>query len=121
MIKIIPLIVFLFSGILLSCNEAEPVPGNCDYTATVIDLSGVDGCGFVLETADGTRYEPIFILMCGNGAEYQESPVVHLDLKHGQTVSFSYESWEGGTICMAGTPVRITCMVEIAPPPKSMD
>ena len=51
--------LFVFAIMLAGCNE-EPSRKACEngVLATVRDLTGLEGCGFVFELADGQRLEP---------------------------------------------------------------
>ncbi|UOQ96378.1 hypothetical protein MUN81_14105 [Hymenobacter sp. 5317J-9] len=95
--------------LLTSCKKAdtEPddkivicygYPGACDTPATVRDLSGLDGCGKVLELANGKRLEP-------HGTAWNSFPSAN-----GQHVVIGYVPAGSVSICMVGQPVEITCI-----------
>ena len=114
-------IIFIVSiALLAGCVEDKVSPGGlCDQEATVVDLTGLDGCGYVLQLEDGSRFEPVWKwgLICGTPpipVEILEDPLFGFQFEAGQKVRFSYELFDGGTICMAGTPVVITCIEEIS-------
>ena len=47
---------FLFSILLLKCTDEsgpEYVSPDCNEMATVVDYSGIDGCGLLLRLSDG--------------------------------------------------------------------
>ena len=110
----------LYSFVILltlgSC-ENDPQPERCMIEATVVDLTGLDGCGFVFQDDSGTRYEPIPVFFCGTGLSEDEikemNPMGGFVMEHGKRVSFSYEPIEVATICMAGIPARITCFSDL--------
>ena len=55
--KLLPIfLIALSSFTLINCDEEELLHASCDEAvfATVRDLTGLDGCGFVFELADGT-------------------------------------------------------------------
>ncbi|KAA9327209.1 hypothetical protein F0P96_18415 [Hymenobacter busanensis] len=80
------------------CGEGEePIPA-CTTAATVRNLAGLDGCGYVLELADGKRLEPA-------GAMWEAYP------KHdGEKVTIAYADDPRGSICMVGTTVKLSCI-----------
>ena len=106
------LMIFLFS----QCSE-EDIQKTCSTRATVRDLTGLDGCGFVFELEDGTRLEPVVTYMCGTPPlpkEVSEDPLFNFDFAEGKKVLISYEPAFSGSICMAGLPAKITCLSEIS-------
>ena len=78
------MIVFVFS----SCNEdGLRVSCNDGVRATVRDLTGLDGCGFVFELEDGTRLEPQRMGYCGTGPlskEITEDPLFDFEFIDGK-------------------------------------
>jgi hypothetical protein len=62
------------------------------------NLTGLDGCGWVIE-ANGKTYEPI------NLGEFDSSLLVE-----NQHIFFSYNSFSGGSICMVGETIQLTCV-----------
>jgi len=69
--------------------------------ATMKDLTGLDGCGFVLELEDGIRLEPT------NLGTFDFQP------KDGQKLRVTYDTVdEYYTTCMVGQGVVITCLTE---------
>lgn len=81
----------------LSCQEEEPTP-DCQTPATLRDLTGLDGCGYVLELADGQRLEP-------HGAAWEAYS------KHdGERVTISYIDDPAVGICMVGRGVELKCI-----------
>jgi len=96
--------------------------GECSVPATVLDLTGFDGCGWVLELADGRRLEPaIPFLDCGTPPlpkEITEDPLYNFALRDGQKVRISYEETNRPSICMVGPTVKITCIEEVTSFPE---
>lgn len=84
---------------LLSCAKSKQ---SCDgaIKAKLVDLTGLDGCGWVLEKTDEKRLEPINL----EGFDF--------DLENGKKVWVSYEESGGGSICMVGDIVKVTCIDE---------
>jgi hypothetical protein len=79
------------------CHKADEAP-SCSTPATVRNLAGLDGCGYVLQLDNGQRLEPHGDLWQGFA-------------KHdGDRVTISYESEPAVSICMAGTGVKLTCI-----------
>ncbi len=59
------------------------------------NLTGLDGCGWVLEQVDGTVLEPV------NLEDFENSP------NENQKVCITYDEVDGGSICMVGKLVKI--------------
>jgi hypothetical protein len=105
--------------VLLSCHEDESTP-DCSIPATVRDLAGLDGCGFVFELKDGTRIEPIirYYGWCGTGMdgiqEAPEDPLSNFEFVDGKKVKLEYEIDEDAmSVCMVGPVANITCLTEV--------
>ena len=110
----------LFTGMILftACeNEVETNSCNPGTLATVKDLTGLDGCGFVFELSDGTRLEPQLLLFCGTPPlpkEVTENPLYNFQFVDGKKVRIGYEEIpDAASICMVGKIVKITCLEEI--------
>ncbi|KAA5549269.1 hypothetical protein [Adhaeribacter rhizoryzae] len=103
---------------LNSCAQAEELPeADCGTLATVKNLTGLDGCGFVLELDNGTRLESYIPAQNTNG---QTSPLQNFPLTDGQRVSVSYQVRQDiGSYCMVGTIVEITCIETVAAPSEN--
>ncbi len=115
----IRLICLLFIGVLFfSCDDDDVVSTSCSTPATVRDLSGLDGCGFVFELEDGTRLEPVFAIgYCGTPPlpkEVTEHPLYNFQFVDGKKVFIDYELVERPSICMVGQTVEIICVSEAA-------
>ena len=82
---------------LLSCNTTEEAPSPADkVSATVRNLTGLDGCGFVLELDSKKRLEP-------HGTLWQNFA------KHdGARVTITYVSEPAPSVCMVGEGVVLT-------------
>ena len=94
-------------GLRVSCTEG--------VTATVRDLSGLDGCGYVFELKDGTRLEPYRLGYCGTPPlpkEVTEDPLYNFEWVDGKQVVIGFEAVDGVGICMVGPMVKITCLEE---------
>ena len=104
-------IILLFT--LNSCTQAEELPdANCGTMATVKDLTGLDGCGFVFELEDGTRLDPY--IPAQSNSSGQQSPLQNFTLTDGQRVTIGYQVRNDvGSACMAGTIVEITCINKV--------
>lgn len=71
----------------------------CTHEGTVKDLTGLDGCGLLIELPDGKRLEP---------ASLSDSTFT---LREGQRIRFSYQpATDQMSVCMAGQLVHITCI-----------
>jgi hypothetical protein len=109
-------ILFVLCVSMLACQE-EPITKNCGTPATVRDLTGLDGCGFIFELADGSRLEPQMFGYCGTPPlpkEVTENPLYNFQWTDGKQVKIGYEEVTNAvSICMAGKIVKITCLEEI--------
>jgi hypothetical protein len=107
------LAVLCFSN--FECGEAKDEPniikcgGPCFNLATVKDLSGLDGCGFVLELADGTRLIPQRLVYV-QPPDPSQDPGFYFNFVDGQKVFFDFRETEGVDACMAGKLVFLTCI-----------
>jgi hypothetical protein len=83
-----------------SCQEdssSEPAP-ECKTPATIRDLTGLDGCGYVLELGSGQRLEP-------------HGPLWDNYAKHdGERVTISYTAELTASSCMVGEGVKLSCI-----------
>lgn len=109
---------FVLVGVL-ACNKEElKNKPNCNTIATVRDLRGLDGCGFVFELADGKKLEPLRVFYCGTPPipkEQMQDPLINFEFVDGKQVKIGYELIEDqASICMVGPVVKITCIEEIA-------
>ncbi|MGJ3235251.1 hypothetical protein [Marivirga sp.] len=101
---------------ILACQpEDSKISQDCTYTATVVDLEGLDGCGFVFQLDNGDYLEPVWRWgWCGTPPlpkEATEDPLYDFTFVAGQRVRLGFEAAEEmGSICMAGKPVYITCL-----------
>jgi len=98
---------FLFSMLLVSalasvslfaCNDHQKKAKKCPDAEEGIlrDLSGLDGCGWVIQLADSSRLEPI------NLGDF------NIELVNNKPVCIRYhERTDMGSICMVGKIVEI--------------
>lgn len=109
----------IVSIVFMSCEEGidSSVPCAQGVEATVRDLTGLDGCGFVFVLHDGTKLEPYVIGYCGTSPipkEVTEDPLYGFEWRDGKKVKIGYvEMPERNSICMAGLQVKITCLEEL--------
>ena len=114
-------LLFLSTSVTFWCCEEDMMTVSCDNAvlATVKDLSGLDGCGFVFELADGTRLEPQMLGYCGTPPlpkEVTENPLYNFQWVDGKQVRIGFEEVpDVMSICMDGRSVKITCIEEINP------
>lgn len=113
------LLPLLMTAILAFSCADDALDKTCSVPATVRDLKGLDGCGFVFQLSDGTNILPV-VPFCGTPPfpeEWENDPLRDFEFVDGKRVLISYEEIdERATICMAGTVARITCLTEIANP-----
>lgn len=99
----------------MQCDDAYN--SSCSTYATVRDLTGLDGCGFVFELEDGSRIEPIRqVLFCGTPPlpkEITEDPLYGFEFVEGKVVKISYKETKRASICMVGSMVEIICITEV--------
>lgn len=102
---------------LAGCEpESANISKDCIYTATVEDLTGLDGCGFLFKLDNGDYLEPVWrwSFVCGTppfpeGAT--EDPLWDFNYKDGQRVRLGFEpANDTGSFCMKGKMVYITCL-----------
>ncbi|MCE2963622.1 MAG: hypothetical protein ACK5UE_05885 [Chitinophagales bacterium] len=94
------LIFTLFIVLLLSCQKKLADPSDCpNYKyGTVVDMNGLDGCGFNIRLDDGNILEPT------NLAAYPKVKI------NNQRIRFTYKEVDSiASICMVGVMVEITC------------
>ncbi len=89
-ISLISLVLLVSCAKNTSCTSASK--------GKLKNLTGLDGCGWVIE-ANGKTYEPI------NLGEFDSSLLVE-----NQHIFFSYNSFSGGSICMVGETIQLTCV-----------
>jgi hypothetical protein len=102
----------LFGVGLLTCSDEQTFycpPAECPFEATVIDYTGLDGCGLVLEMPDGKRFIPLQLTYV-QAPTPEEDPIYHFDLVAGEKVYFGYREAEAASACMMGEVVFITCI-----------
>ncbi|PTB97025.1 hypothetical protein C9994_04665 [Marivirga lumbricoides] len=107
--------IMLITGFVACESESAHISKDCIYTATVEDLSGLDGCGFLFKLDNGDYLEPVWRWgFCGTpplpeGAT--EDPLWDFNYVDGQRVRLGFEpANDVGSICMKGKPVIITCL-----------
>ena len=97
--------LLILAPILLAstCKEdpANDKKGNCSSYGTVVDLTGLDGCGLAIELGNGSKLE---VAKMPDG----------LSLHKGKKIRFDYVvSTDYASICMVGQIVEITCYEEL--------
>ena len=109
-----------------SCQEDDTAP-ECTTLATVRDLTGLDGCGWVLELESGEYLEP-YLPMIGFCGTPPLSPETEAALRRstiwydanpqdGMKVRIAYEVLsDQSSVCMVGDVVEITCLEVIERP-----
>jgi hypothetical protein len=114
-------ILFVFLASLFIRCENDSI-GDCSIPATIRDLTGLDGCGFVLELANGSRLEPERpFIFCGTPPlpkEITEDPLYNFEFVDGKRVRISYYETNRPSICMVGPTVKITCIEEVTEFPE---
>lgn len=107
----------LLTVTLASCGDDDGSIA-CETKATVKDLTGLDGCGFVFELEDGTRLQPELPPGCGFGSMAMAAPddaLFNFEWRDGKVVTINYELVPDAVgICMVGDIVKITCLTELS-------
>ncbi|MFK7937586.1 MAG: hypothetical protein AB8G22_28980 [Saprospiraceae bacterium] len=91
------LLLLSFPFIFVACDKDES-EANCEITAKFQDMTGLDGCGFVLVLDlddEERRLEPL------NLADFDIEPVDGLE------VCIEFEEEPAASICMVGETVRL--------------
>lgn len=91
--------LLLITIIFIGCQDDEPKQG-CS-NGILVNATGFDGCGWLIELHDGTRLEPV------NLDDFD----IALDDAHAICVEY-VERTDLGSICMTGTIVELTSIVE---------
>jgi hypothetical protein len=112
------LLLFICVGFaFMQCDDQIP---SCSIPATIRDLTGLDGCGYVFELSDGTRLGPELIIRCGTPPYNDDARITNdnallgFEPVDGMRVMISYEESESLSTCMVGPSVKITCIREIS-------
>ena len=119
-------LVFLLA--VSACQE-DDLAAECTTLATVRDLTGLDGCGWVLELEDGKRLEPYLPIIgyCGTppldpeteAAMKRNSVWYDAHPQDGMKVRIAYEVLpDQVSTCMVGPVVEVTCLEVIERPPS---
>ncbi len=112
------LLALMTLSTLTSCTreEASPKENSCGTLATVKDLSGLDGCGFVLVLDNGEQLDlALYPNWCGTPPGSLTS-INGIALKDDMRVNVAYEEQKDrASICMAGKVVKVTCISEAKP------
>ena len=91
--------LLLVSFLTISCNK-KTNQSNCpDYKyGTVVDMNGLDGCGFNIRLDNGTILEP---------TNLDKYPKLNINNKR---IQFTYKDIDNmASICMVGPMIEITC------------
>lgn len=90
-------------------KEAAPL---CLIDAKVLDLTGkLDGCGVVLELADGKRLIPERRQYV-QAPKQEDDPLYYFELKDGDKLKIAYNETNSPNVCMVGRTVFITCITK---------
>jgi hypothetical protein len=115
MVRIVSLL-FIASIFSMCTDEKITTDEPCETRATVKDLSGLDGCGFVLQLEDGTNLIPYRVFYCGTPPlpeNIEKDPLTDFQLVDGMRVMINYELLpDMVSSCMAGEFVKVTCISE---------
>lgn len=101
---------------LIGCDHetGSPTVDSCSTEAVIKDLTGLDGCGYILELNDGTRLIPerrTYI----QAPSKEDDPIYYFQMSDGHKVKISYRPTQLLGTCMAGEIVFITCISSLEP------
>jgi hypothetical protein len=101
-------------GTVTSCQKNDLAsPNACGTMATIRDLRGLDGCGFVLELENGERLEPVYDYGWCATPPLPTPTIGDVEFADGKRVSIAYKVLPDRIgICMVGKIVEITCISE---------
>jgi len=92
------LILFSFVGLVSACSTNDACSGSVHVKMR--NKTGLDGCGWVLQLNDNSYLE------AQNLNEFE------IEFVEGKDLHVKYEEVDGGSICMDGKIVKITCLSE---------
>jgi hypothetical protein len=101
--------LFFVFGLTGCFNQVVCPAPECSQEATVVDYTGTDGCGLLLELENGARRIPSYRTYI-QAPTPAEDPIYHYDLKAGEKVYISYKQEDAASACMMGDVVFITCI-----------
>jgi hypothetical protein len=113
-------VILLLILIIAGCEkDRTPLP-ECSTQATIKNLTGLDGCGYVFELNDGTIIEPYRVpLFCGTPPlpkEITQDPLYQLSWIEGKKVMISFDVIDTLlSTCMAGKIAKVTCLRDLEP------
>ena len=87
--------------ITLSSSCSEDSAEKEATIVTLIDLTGLDGCGWALVLPDDNRLEPV------NLHQFE------IDLVEDHTYEITYHLMEGGSICMVGQMIKLQSIEKV--------
>lgn len=92
------LLLFSLVALVASCSTHDACSGSVHVKMR--NLTGLDGCGWVLQLNDNSYLE------AQNLNEFE------IEFVEGKELHVKYEEVDGGSICMVGKIVKITCLTE---------
>ncbi|MFT6922193.1 MAG: hypothetical protein ACJA1C_001195 [Crocinitomicaceae bacterium] len=95
-------LIIVSLGVLVLLSTSCDKASNCDNAvkAELKDLTGLDGCGMVIELSNGDRLEPT------NLSDFS------INIADGQKIWVEYHVTSGASVCMVGEIVEIDCIGE---------
>lgn len=91
-------VILLFVGLVGACSTDDACSGSVHVKMR--NKTGLDGCGWVLQLNDNSYLE------AQNLNEFE------IEFVEGKDLHVKYEEVDGGSICMVGKIVKITCLTE---------
>jgi hypothetical protein len=91
-------LLFSLVGLVASCSTDDACSGSVHVKMR--NKTGMDGCDWVLQLNDNSYLE------AQNLTEFE------IEFVEGKDLHVKYEEVDGGSICMIGKIVKITCLTE---------
>lgn len=92
--------LLLLSLLVIGCEKETAADAVEMESGTLYDYTGLDGCSWIIQLADGTKFEP---------ANLGDFPVTPED---GKQIYFTYTPLDAGSICMVGKVIEIQSIRE---------
>lgn len=92
--------LLLVSTMAIGCEKEETGDAIEMQSGTLYDYTGLDGCSWIIQLADGTKLEP---------TNLDDFPITPED---GKEIFLTYTPLDAGSICMVGTVIEIQSIRE---------
>lgn len=102
----------------VACEDSNITPEeklrtDCTIPATVVNLNGLDGCGFVFRLDNGDILVSYSYVSCSAEGEMTiVDPLSDFEFVDGKKVLIEYELIEAASACQAGQLAKFTCITD---------